>query len=78
MQTEKLKKQRKMTLKDYYESLGSVKPPKQTFIDTVVEKCGVRANTVRRWVYDNAKPQSEEHIKFLEELTGIERSELWK
>ncbi|MBR1775075.1 MAG: hypothetical protein IJ759_06070 [Bacteroidales bacterium] len=78
MQTKKNKKSQKMTLKDYYDSLERETPPKQKFVEDIASKCSVQEQTVRSWIYGRAKPKEEWHIKVLEEITGIERSELWK
>lgn len=78
MQNIEEQKTEKMTLKDYYARLEHKKPPKQSFIDAVAKLCNVTDVCVRNWVWGVRKPRKEEHIKILEELTGIERKYLWK
>lgn len=71
------KKQKKMTLRGYYDELPDAVYPKTNFINEVVRKTGVSAATVRNWISYGMKPANENHIKVLSELTGIPSEKLW-
>lgn len=69
-------KNKKITLKGYYESLSKISPRSQFIID-VSKRCGVSQNTVRNWVLYGMKPQKYAYIKILKEMTGIKHDDLW-
>lgn len=78
MKTKETKNLRKMTLKDYVESLSKIRPksPRQKFIDEITARCNVKEMTARSWF--NKMPPYEEYIRIIEEITGISREDLWK
>lgn len=78
METKKLKKDEKITLKDYVEGLSKVKglSEKQLFIRRIMNECNVSENCVRNWVYK--KPREEENIQIIEKIMGISRKYLWQ
>lgn len=78
METKKVKKGEKMTLKDYVNGLSRVKglSEKQLFIRQIMDECNVTENTVRNWLYK--QPREEENIRKIEDLLGISREDLWR
>lgn len=71
-------KQKKITLKGYYQSLPFRSAPKYDFISEVSRRCKVTKQTVRNWILYGIKPQQHVHIEILCELTGINEEDLWK
>lgn len=70
-------KNKKMTLKGYYEALPLRNAPRKDFIQMVSERCAVSEQTVRNWCIYGMKPQNHEHVKALSSITGISEDELW-
>lgn len=70
-------KNKKMTLKGYYESLPLRVAPRNTFLEKISERCGVSKQTVRNWCLYGIKPHSYEYVKVLVEVTGIKEEDLW-
>ena len=68
----------KLSLKGYYKSLPRPAAPRTDFIQAVAERCGVRTQTVRNWVLYGMKPNSQEHVRILSEITGIKEEDLWE
>lgn len=71
---------KKMTLKDYYQSLPVLKriAPRQDLVNRIMEKCGVTESTVRNWLQYGMKPQKKEYIEVLQEETGIAPEDMWE
>lgn len=72
------KKSEKLTLRGYYDGLPTSVNPKTKFINEVIFKTGVSANTVRNWVRYGMRPTDPNHVKVLVELTGIPEENLWE
>ena len=70
-------KVKKMTLKDYYNSLPEASYPKTDFVNKVASACKVSTATVRNWIAYGMKPCDEQNVCILSELTGIPSEELW-
>lgn len=70
-------KQKKMTLRGYYESLPDATCPKTDFINEIASRTGVTSSTVRNWIFYGMKPANENHIGVLVEVTGIPADKLW-
>lgn len=71
-------KNKKMTLKGYYDALPFKVCPKTAFVVEMAMKCNVSTNTVRNWIQFKMKPSNPEHCKILSEATGIPVEELWQ
>lgn len=68
---------KKMTLRDYYESLPSSSHPKTEFVNDIAVRAGVSTTTVRNWIVYGMKPINPEHVEILSQATGIEKDCLW-
>ena len=78
MTNKKHEESRKMTLKDYYDSLPKASCPKSDFIMSVANECGVTYNTVCNWIRGAYQPTKEHYVEVLSKHTGIPKEELWK
>ena len=72
------KKNEKLTLKGYYESLPLRTAPRKEFLKRISERCSVSEQTARNWCIYGMRPQNFMHVKVLSELTGIKIEDLWK
>lgn len=67
----------KMTLKGYYENLPKSTYPKKDFIVKIMAKCNISYTTALNWVKGLTRPQDEDNLKILSEITGIPQDSLW-
>lgn len=72
------RKPQKMTLKGYYLNLPDATHPKTEFITRIMSECGVSFTTARNWVMGVTRPDKEENVRKLSEMTGISTDDLWK
>lgn len=73
----KLTKNNRVSLKDFYHSLPSSSHPKTDFINEVLKRTGVSVTTVRNWILYGMKPNDVKHIEVLSDITGIPVCDLW-
>lgn len=75
-----VRKERKMTLRDYFFSLPSAMEiaPRSNLIREVANKCGVSVGAARSWLAYGVKPRKKEYIDALTEITGINREDLFE
>ena len=78
MTNKKERKPQKMTLKGYYLNLPDATHPKTEFITRIMSECGVSFTTARNWVMGVTRPDKEENVSKLSEMTGIKAEDLWK
>lgn len=76
MTKDKIRENKKMTLRGYYENLPSATYPKSDFIRKVTSVCGCTEAAVRSWLRGSSKPAKEREKK-LSNLTGIPEENLW-
>lgn len=67
-----------MELMDYYENLPSASHPKTEFLMELARRCQVAVSTTRFWVKYGILPKNPEHLKIIQEMTGICKEELIK
>ena len=67
-----------MALMDYYENLPSASHPKTEFLMELARRCQVAVSTTRFWVKYGILPKNPEHLKIIQEMTGICKEELIK
>lgn len=75
----KAEKRKKMTLKDYYQSLAKpvVISEKQNFLDRIATLCEVSDTTVRNWCMYGFRPRKQKYVDILVQETGIPAEQLF-
>lgn len=71
------RKNNKINLTQYYESLPKSTFPKKEFINKIMQSCDVSYTTARNWVKGNNKPLTEEQKNKVSSLCGIPVEQLW-
>ncbi len=68
--------QKKMTLKDYYESLDD-NSPRGNLKDKIISECGISPATFYNWVNGNTSDIPKTAKERISEITGIKVNELF-
>lgn len=70
----------KITLKDYYEAMPKREhlAPRKEFLEKVAKECQVSFSTARNWFVYGMKPNKQEHVDKLQEITGILPEDMWE
>ena len=71
------KRERFMTLPEYYRSLPPSKSPKTEFVEEICATCNVKLGTAKNWVAGKAVPANPEHREILAAATGLSIDELF-
>ena len=71
------RKNEKMTLKGYYNSLPVHSAPRYELLKAIADRCEVSIQTARNWCLYGIKPRSYMHVKVIVELTGLNEEQLW-
>lgn len=66
-----------MTLKSYYKNLPTPTHPKKELIQSIATRCGVTEVTVRNWIMYGFRPDNQDHVQVISEITGIPAENLW-